>query len=175
MDLTCYYEGARLLSIPYCERKIKELEDCLYDSGYKNFSEDDERVESIKENLARYRKSLKKLQTSLQKANCDKISKIIAEEIVKKLHSADITKVLVIFSLVDSYSIGVFVGNIFFTEIFTGKQLYERENLLKKQYEQSQYRFHLTRDGKDIISRIEKYLNGKLPNVNFEFRQYNDG
>ena len=90
MDLTYYYEDSRLLSVQYCVRKIKELEEDLYNSGYEGFSPDDEEVNAINEKISFYKSMITRLRTSLGKLNYDKLSKIIAGEIAKKLRDSDL-------------------------------------------------------------------------------------
>ncbi len=175
MDLTSYYEGARLLSISYCERKIEEFNSALFDSGYKGFSEDDERVKYPKQQISKYTNMLSKLRSYLGKLDADGLCNVIIEEVAKKSKKCGGSKLLVTFSYVDVCTMEILVGNIFSTEISSSKQLYEKSKLLNKFYEPTQCtsRVYLTQMGKDIIFKIERGLCKKLPNVHFEFRYLN--
>lgn len=172
MDLTYYYEGSRLLSVQYCVRKIKELEEDLYNSGYEVFSPDDEEVNAINEKISFYKSMITRLRTSLGKLNYDKLSKIIVEEIAKKLRDFHGDSLLVLFSYMDAYTFEIMVGNIFVTDFFSKRKLYEKNMLLDRHYDDSPYvnKVYLSSFGREIISKLEKLLISKAPNINFEFR-----
>ena len=180
MNLAYFYEGARLLSIPYCEREIKKLEERLYEAGYNGVNSEDEEVKLINGKIFHYKNILRKMHTSLGKLNVYRFSKVITEEICKKLKDCSASKVLVIFSYVDAYTMEILVGNVFSTELFSRELLYDVKCSFGK-YSNDQCLnigeytsvLRLTHVGKSIVANIEKVLTRRFPDIDFEFRQSN--
>lgn len=175
MNLAHFYEGARLLSIPYCERELKKLEEKLYEAGYNGVNSEDEEVKLINGKIFHYKNILRSLRTSLGKLNLYNFSKVITEEICKSLKNCSSSKVLVLFSYVDAYTMEILVGNVFSTELFSRELLYDISFSFDNYLDTGKYTsaLHLTKVGKNIVANIEKTLTKRFPNVDFEFRQHN--
>jgi len=135
--ILCIYEGTRLLSISYCNRKLNELVHqetlahscCLHDGA-------NSEIEELTDKISNYSRIKGILMKNYSEVDEDALVQFITDEMVSKIKKSGYPNVTVWFKHVNKNTVEIIVSDdIFSTEITFSKKVYDESWEYNEEYD----------------------------------------
>ena len=171
------YKGTTLLSISYCNRKLKELNEKYtlehireYDITLETL-EKDEALNALTKSISYYNDIIERLENNFANIEDDDLIKFVIEQIIFKIKESKLNKVSLSFYYVSEYTVEIRIDNVFSTELTLKKKVYENSYELNEHYDgyndTSKFVSIATATSflKETISTVKKAITEELPEI----------
>lgn len=171
------YQGTRLLSVSYCNRKLEELEQKNTLSHIREYDvtlgtlEKDEELKALAKSISYYRDIIERLKESFSNLTDEELINFVIEQMVSKIKESKLSKVSISFSHVSKYTIEIKINNVFTTELTFKNKVYKEISYPNEHYDgyNDTAEFIVstveTPFLKEVISTINTSINEKLPGI----------
>lgn len=180
MNFTTCYEGTNLLSISYCNRSLKMLDNKRSNLLYarSNCTSMQEVVKSrefatVDNKISSYKSIREKLENDFKKASEYELIDFVVDQMIHKVEESKATRISISFFPESEYTVKIEINNIFSTELTLRKKVFEilrysNEGHIDRMEENKVLsKFKSTAFLKEIEDIIGKTIRTKLPNVSF--------
>lgn len=168
------YEDNTLLSVSYCTRKLRELDNkrtlstcCGLDYTHS------EKLELLDKEIYYYRHIIAELSHSWEALSDDELLNFISNEMSMKISHSNARKISILFSEVSDYdcTVKIYIYNIFTTELSLSQKPFERSYHYNEHYDgyhdlcEDVYETTATDFLRGFMAKLKDKLHSKLPGV----------
>lgn len=180
MNFTTFYEGTNLLSISYCNRNLKMLDNkrsnLLYTRSNGASMQDvvkSREFATVDNKISSYKTIREKLENDFKKASEYELIDFVVKQMINKIEESKATRISISFFPESEYTVKIEINNIFSTELTLRKKVFEilwysnEEHMEYIKTDDFLRKFKSTDFLREIENIINRAIRTKLPNVLF--------